>query len=91
MKSQEILKQPEGKTLEFRRDISSLMPILKTLVAFANRSGVILFIGLENDGTVYGVPEVLHAEERLTYAIADNIHPALMPEIKIYSHNDKPL
>ncbi len=36
MKIQEILKQPEGKTLEYKRDISSLKPILKTLVSFAN-------------------------------------------------------
>jgi len=91
MKIQEILKRPEGKTLEFKRDISSLKPILKTLVAFANTAGGILLIGLENDGTVYGVSEVLQAEERLTNAIADSIHPALMPEIEIYSHNDKPL
>lgn len=42
MKIQEILKQSEGKTLEFKRDISSLKPILKTLVAFANTAGGIL-------------------------------------------------
>jgi len=56
MKIQEILKQPEGKTLEFKRDISSLRPILKTLVAFANTAGGILLIGRENDGTIHGVP-----------------------------------
>ncbi len=50
MKIQEILKQSEGKTLEFKRDISSLKPILKTLVAFANTAGGILFIGRENPG-----------------------------------------
>ena len=49
MKIQKILKQPEGKTLEFKRDISSLKPILKTLVAFANTAGGILLIGREND------------------------------------------
>ena len=91
MKIQEILKQPEGKTLEFKRDISSIKPILKTLVAFANTAGGILLIGRENDGTVHGVPEVLHTEERLANAIADSIRPAMMPEIEIYSHNDKPL
>ena len=91
MKIEEILKQPEGKSLEFKRDISSIKPILKTLVAFANTAGGILLIGRENDGTVYGVPEVLQAEEGLTNAIAGSIHPALMPEIEIYSHNDKPL
>ena len=90
MKIQEILKQSEGKTLEFKRDISSLKPILKTLVAFANTAGGILFIGCENDGTVHGVPEVLQAEESLANAIADSIRPAMMPEIEIYSHNDKP-
>ena len=91
MKIREILKQPEGKTLEFKCDISSLKPILKTLVAFANTAGGILIIGRENDGIVHGVPEVLHAEERLANSIADSIRPAMMPEIEIYSHNDKPL
>ena len=32
----ELLTTPEGKTLEFKRDLSSLRPILKSLVAFAN-------------------------------------------------------
>lgn len=89
MEIQEILKQSEGKTLEFKRDISSLKPILKTLVAFANTAGGILFIGCENDGTVCGVPEVLRAEESLASAISDSIRPPMMPEIEIYSHNDK--
>lgn len=43
---------PEGRTLEFKRDLSSLQPILKTLVAFANTAGGILIVGKENDGSV---------------------------------------
>lgn len=35
----EILKRPEGKTLEFKRDLSSPGPMLKTLLAFANTAG----------------------------------------------------
>ena len=31
-----LLLEPESKTLEFKKDLSSLQPILKTLVAFAN-------------------------------------------------------
>lgn len=31
-----LLQQPEGKTLEFKRDLSSPRNVLKTLVAFAN-------------------------------------------------------
>ena len=32
----DLLALPEGKTLEFKRDLSSLRPVLRTLVAFAN-------------------------------------------------------
>jgi len=32
---QDIMSLPEGKTVEFKRDLSSIKPILKTLVAFA--------------------------------------------------------
>ena len=39
----DILASPEGKTLEFKRDLSSPTPILKTLVAFANSAGRIRF------------------------------------------------
>jgi hypothetical protein len=35
----DILASPEGKQLEFKRDLSSPTPILKTLVAFANSAG----------------------------------------------------
>ena len=33
------LGKPEGKTLEFKRDLSSPDGVLKTIVAFANTSG----------------------------------------------------
>ena len=82
---QEILSAPEGKTVEFKRDLSSLKPILRTLVAFANTAGGTLVIGREDDGTVVGVPDVLQDEERLANVIADGIRPAMMPEIDLCS------
>jgi len=39
-----------GKTLEFKRDLSSPDGILKCMVAFANAAGGIIIIGVE-DGT----------------------------------------
>lgn len=33
----DLLKRPEGKTLEFKRDLSRPDGALKTIVAFANR------------------------------------------------------
>lgn len=43
-----LLSQPEGKTLEFKRDLSSPKPLLKTLVAFANSAGGRLVIGVDD-------------------------------------------
>lgn len=82
----EILTFPEGRTLEFKQDLSSLKPIMKSLIAFANTAGGILIIGKRDDGEVIGIPDVLKAEEQLANAIADNISPPLMPEIEIASH-----
>ncbi len=59
---EKILKGRESKTLEFKRDISSLKPIMKTLVAFANTAGGILIIGREDDGTIKGVSDALRVQ-----------------------------
>jgi len=58
----ELLSQPEGKTLEFKRDLSSLKPVLKTLVAFANTAGGTLVIGRADDGALVGVGDPLLEE-----------------------------
>jgi len=34
-----LLEQAEGKTLEFKRDLSSPKSVMKSLVAFANTAG----------------------------------------------------
>ena len=41
-----LLHEPEGKTLEFKRDLSSPKNFLKTLVAFANTAGGRLIFGV---------------------------------------------
>ena len=43
----ELLKQSEGKTLEFKQDLSSPKPIMKSLVAFANTAGGRLIVGVD--------------------------------------------
>jgi ATP-dependent DNA helicase RecG len=69
----EALKRPEGKTLEFKRDLSSPEGMLRTLVAFANTAGGTVLIGVE-DATrhVRGVREPLDLEERLASLISDS-------------------
>lgn len=73
MNVSELVTTTEGKTLEFKRDLTSLPPILKTLVAFANTAGGILVIGVQDDGAVVGIADALREEERLANSIADDI------------------
>lgn len=80
----EIIQRPEGKTLEFKRDLSSPEKIIRTLIAFANGAGGRLIVGVE-DGSrrIVGVPDIEQTEERLANFIADRIEPRLVPEIHV--------
>ncbi len=79
-----LLSRHEGKTLEFKRDLSSPEGVLRAIVAFANTSGGIVVIGVE-DGTrkVKGVGDILAEEERLANLIADSISPKLVPSMEV--------
>ena len=80
----EILKRPEGKTLEFKRDLSTPAGALKTIVAFANTAGGTLLFGVEDKSRhVRGVRDPLDLEECLVNLISDRIAPRLLPEIEI--------
>lgn len=74
----------KGKTLEFKHDLSSPRPIVKTVVAFANTARGDLVIGVD-DGShvVVGVRDPLSDVERLANLIADRIEPPILPDIEI--------
>ncbi|MFM9960597.1 MAG: ATP-binding protein [Planctomycetaceae bacterium] len=80
----DLLRQHEGKTLEFKRDLSSPDKVMRTLVAFSNGAGGVLLVGVE-DGSrrVIGVEDVTRVEEQLANLISDRIQPRLVPEIHI--------
>jgi ATP-dependent DNA helicase RecG len=80
----ELLKQPEGKTLEFKRELIAPGGALRTLVAFANTAGGTLLIGVE-DGTrhVRGVRNPLDLEERVASLVSDSIRPRLVPDLEL--------
>jgi predicted HTH transcriptional regulator len=87
-----LLNQHEGKTLEFKRDASSPVPLMKTLVAFANGSGGILLIGVEDQTRhILGVAEPTRMEAQLASWIVDRIEPRLVPEILILPWRNKNL
>ena len=79
-----LLRSAEGKTLEFKRDLSSPDGVLRAVAAFANSAGGVVVIGVE-DGTrrVVGCSSPLAEEERLASLIADRIEPRIVPDIAI--------
>lgn len=80
----DLLRRPEGKTLEFKRDLSSADGALKTIVAFANTAGGTLLVGVEDRTRhVRGVADPLDVEERIANLVSDSIAPRLVPEIEI--------
>jgi len=86
-----LLQQPEGKTLEFKRDLSSPRNVLKTLVAFANAAGGCLVIGVDDARQVLGVSDPLDEEARICNLIADGISPRLVPSVELASVGDRTL
>jgi ATP-dependent DNA helicase RecG len=91
MEIERFIEQAESKTLEFKSDLSSLGPILKTIIAFANTAGGTLIVGRAPNGELIGVEDVFKAEEKLANAIADSIHPPVFPEIEITTLDGKHL
>ena len=92
MKIEDLLMRSEGKTLEFKRDLSSPKNILKTLTAFANTAGGVLLIGIEdNSKAVLGLDNPIDEEERLCSLIADSIEPRLVPSVELVNWKGRTL
>jgi ATP-dependent DNA helicase RecG len=87
----QIIHAPESKTLEFKRDLSSPRPLLRTLVAFANSAGGSLVLGVTDDRQVVGIDSPLDMEERLCNLIADSIAPRLVPNVELATVDSKTL
>ncbi|HCJ11628.1 MAG: hypothetical protein A2Y14_00600 [Verrucomicrobia bacterium GWF2_51_19] len=89
MKLDRILSQNEGKRLEFKRDISSPVNILRAVVAFANTAGGMIVIGVD-DRThhVLGIHDAQKEEERLANFIAESIEPKVIPDIRVVPYRE---
>jgi ATP-dependent DNA helicase RecG len=77
MKISHILKQPESKSLELKKEIpKNKQNLLKTVVAFANGTGGHIYVGINDDRTVAGIKEEpFDLEEKLSNTIFDSISP----------------
>jgi ATP-dependent DNA helicase RecG len=63
----------ESKTVEFKREYSE--EIKKTVTAFANTDGGKIYIGINDDGSVYGINVIDDVLLKVTNTIRDSIRP----------------
>ncbi len=92
MEAEDLLQRHESKTLEFKRDASSIRPIMKTLSAFSNTAGGTLLLGVEDrTRRVRGISDPLDLEERIMNLATDGISPQILPEVDILPYRSKTL
>ena len=88
----EVLRRPEGKTLEFKRDLSSPQGFVRTVAAFANTAGGTILVGVtDRTRDIRGIGDALDLEERAANLISDSIQPRILPDLEIISYRNRQL
>ncbi len=85
----ELIAGGESTTVEFKRKISKPKKIAKELVAFANTKGGHLIVGIDDNGTVYGIDSEKYEVESIEFCCNHLISPAIEPNIQIMSIKGK--
>lgn len=85
---EEIIKG-ESETIEFKKSISEIKEIIRTISAFANTKGGKIIIGVTDSGDIIGVTLGKDTIERLINAIVQNTNPRVYPEIIVEKINEK--
>jgi len=81
----EALKSGECQTIEFKRFVTD-DDLLKTIVAFANTNGGTIFVGIDDNGHITGLPlqtlkEKDNFRNRICNLVRDRIKPPLLLDV----------
>ena len=74
----EIINNGENSGVEFKRDTLQNHDLAKELVAFTNLVGGMVLLGVEDDGSIFGVTRA-NLEEWVMTTCRDKIRPAIIP------------
>jgi len=74
----ELIAGGESSTVEFKRKFTSIDKIAREVVAMANTSGGYLLIGVDDDGTVVGVPSEKETVNQVAQAMT-----TIVPELPV--------
>ena len=89
----QIITQAEGRRLEYKRELPANTDLAKTAIAFANDAGGDIYIGIDNERNVIGLPEeeLTRVEEQISNLIYDRCYPTILPEISFLTVEEKHL
>ena len=79
---QTLISQGENQSLEFKSAQAHANSLAKEMVAFANTSGGVILLGVEDDGSISGLPDDKNYEEWVSNIARNNVIPALSLGIK---------
>ncbi len=76
----------EDRTIEYKRELTKdLEGLEREVVSFLNTYGGELIIGVNDDGTVYGVEEVDAVQTKIAQRLDSNIRPSCLGLFDIYA------
>lgn len=78
----ELIRNGENSGVEFKRDTLQNFDLAKELVAFTNFDGGHVLLGVDDDGTVYGLTRS-KIEQFVMDTCRDKIRPAIIPYFEI--------
>lgn len=80
------MKYKESRTVELKQEVN--IELKKEVIAFANSEGGEIFVGVDRNGAVVGVPDAEKAIERIGNMIRDGIKPDLSDYTSISTVNE---
>ncbi len=78
----DLVGQGEGLSVEFKRLIHSAPKIARSIAAFANTSGGVILIGVDDDSRIVGIQSEKETLQVIHEALSLHIEP--QPDVEIY-------
>lgn len=78
----EIIADGENSGVEFKRDVLENHALARELVAFSNLSGGKVLLGVDDDGSIFGITRA-DLEEWVMTSCRDKIRPSIIPFFEV--------
>jgi len=85
----ELIAEGESSTLEFKRKSTTPFKLAKEISALANTRGGTLLIGVDDDGTIYGIESEKTEIEAVEIACGFHIDPPVKTAMEVIHINGK--